>query len=104
MKNWNGCLFVLTSPILLRWHKTEIGSVTKSSWRLFNKGPEDQVLNLFSEKLSSYLDTEVVGADSDQAGVDQTAIGGGHSVGGGVGEGKDLVREHVCINLRRSNI
>ena len=35
-----------------RWHKTEIGSVRKSSWRLFNRGPKDKRITTFSSCIS----------------------------------------------------
>ena len=42
--------------------------------------------------MSPDLDSQVVGADSDKAGVDGSIGGGGDSVGGsiGVGSGKEL--------------
>ena len=58
--------------------------------------------------MSPDLDSQVVSADTDQAGVDETSKGGGgDTVGGGiggVGESQDLARDCVGINLGSLNI
>ena len=61
------------------------------------------ILTIFPCLNRSYLGADVVGADSDQAGVDETAIGGGHGVRGGVGVGEGAGNDNLpaCIYINQ---